>query len=358
MESFPNPGGDTKHLLLNRLEGRVLVRCSQPALESFQILPTLGTMTKEHKEYREHKELHHQPGYQGQDIVLVIQPTLLFGISSHFQHRPLDCPNRCIGAILGTRDQHEHVYDAVHSFPVLHEEHADQIAINCDYFRTRLAQHREIHGKRSTLLGWFSVNAGHGVADEASAQPLIGTDLFDANTFFINEFFALEVRDSTTGQWSTSPPCVCLQMSIDDIKGISVKAFVNGRASSEDGAYNLQPIEHVVQSHDLAESRLVAALRKHTNPANPLAPIPLSVLRSIQAEEQAEFTDKLHRLAAHRQQHADDSATGQLIDAVASLLPDPAVLAIYNAHIDDDKRIFAEQLDLLLSALNSCTTSS
>ena len=189
-----------------------------------------------------HHHQHHQQ--QQNDVILAIQPTLMFSLFQHWYSRSMeDCPNRCVGALLGTRDVHDSVFDAVHSFAVPHEEKGDQIGINCDQFRAWMALHKQMHGKRSVLLGWFSIQTGGSlivtkdVSKQArptgqdapttdAPQPSPLSELFQANTLFINEFFAHEVKESG----ATNSPCIFLSMTVGDGSsegGIHLKAFVS-----------------------------------------------------------------------------------------------------------------------------------
>lgn len=311
----------------------------------------------------QHHQHHHQQ--QQNDLILAIQPTLMFGLFQHWYSRSLEeCPNRCVGALLGTRDAHDSVFDAVHSFAVQHEERGDQIGINCDQFRAWMALHKQVHGKRSVLLGWFSIQAGGSlIISDASncekpvptsqedtsvdaAQPSPLSEVFQANTLFINEFFAQEVKESS----ATNSPCVFLSVTVGDGSGvdggIQFKAFVSGSDVEGVGGYHLEPIQHVIHSHDSMERRILGALRRnlsvdHVSDSD--ISIPLSQLGNMQVDELEELQRSVDAL---RQVKTEE------VDHLLNLLPDQTVLDTIAASIKEESQLISQQADLVLAALS------
>lgn len=310
----------------------------------------------------QHQQQHHQQ--QQNDLILAIQPTLMFGIFHHWYSRSMvECPNRCVGALLGTRDSHDSVFDAVHSFAVPHEERGDQIGINCDQFRAWMALHRQVHGKRSVLLGWFSIQAGGNLIINGgnngkqpvstsqedpkmdAMQPSPLSEVFQANTLFINEFFVQEVKESSP----TNSPCVFLSMTVGDSSvdgGIQLKAFLSDSDVEGTGGYHLEPIQHAIHSHDSMERRILGALRRnlrveHVSDSD--ISIPLSQLGNMQVDELEELQRSINAL---RQVKSEE------VDQILSLLPDQTVLDTIAASIKEDSQLISQQADLVLAALN------
>ena len=278
---------------------------------SFLFHPNLSTMSHHHQ----------QPP---NDLILAIQPTLIFSLFQHWYSRSMEeCPNRCVGALLGTRDTHDSVFDAVHSFAVPHEERGDQIGINCDQFRAWMSLHKQVHGKRSVLLGWFSIQAGGGLIATKDApkrsppkpqddsrtevmQPSPLSDVFQANTLFINEFFAHEVKESTI----TNSPCVFLSVTVGDASvegGMQVKAFASDTEVEGTSRYHLEPIQHVIHSHDSMEKRILCALKRNVtieNVNDEGITLPLSQLGNMQMDELEELQRSVNALRGARSEEA------------------------------------------------------
>ena len=178
--------------------------------------------------------------------------------------------------------------------------------------------HRQVHGKRSVLLGWFSIQAGGDLivnSDEGSnykqpvsasqegakmdaMQPSPLVEVFQANTLFINEFFVQEVKESSP----TNSPCVFLSMTVGGSSadgGIQLKAFLSDSDAEGTGGYHLEPIQHVIHSHDSMERRILCALRRnlrvdHIGDGD--ISIPLSQLGSMQVNELEELQRSVNAL--------------------------------------------------------------
>lgn len=298
------------------------------------------------------------------DVSLVIQPSLLFRLVKSFKRRNLECPNRVIGVILGTRDQHDHIYEAVHSFSVRHIEDGVEVAIDLEQLAAYLEIHKQVHGKRSVLLGWYSMQVeganfwpSEAEIESVSGQPTSSDKIFRANNLFLNEIFARQVKDSTTGSWSTSPPCVFLQVQVSKSGKFQIESFINGH-QDEDGIYQLRSISHHVHSHDSAEASTISALQEiilngieHSErmPNNTIS-IPIRAISESLRNINSRFQTEISRMSAIRSENASAQVE---INKKTVLLPDSYLLKKMNENISSESSKMVAILEKKLNQLQS-----
>lgn len=297
------------------------------------------------------------------EITLIVQPTLLFRLIKAFERRSPECPNRVIGVILGTRDLHEHIYESVHSYPVRHSEDGPDVAIDLDQLSDFLEFHRQVHGKRSALLGWYSMQVeasfwpAEAEIESVSGQPQTGTRIFRANNLFLNEIFAAQVKDASTGSWSTAPPCIFLQVQLCKNGSISVETFVNGH-QDEDGVYQLLPIPHYIHSHDMYEKCLTSALKRILSEAarascnDDLGTVTVPI-HSITKASQDFALDLQGRLDKIKSTRSDEDSQSTEIEKACQLLPDPSILNKLSAAFQDNRQRIVSILEAKLASMTS-----
>ena len=154
-----------------------------------------------------------------------------------------------------------------------------------------------------------------------------------------------EVKESSP----TNSPCVFLSMTVGGGSvdgGMQLKAFLSDSDAEGAGGYHLEPIQHVIHSHDSMERRMLSALRRnlrvdHVGDGD--ISIPLSQLGSMQVDELEELQ---RSVSALRQVKTEE------VDHLLSLLPDQTVLDTIAASIKEDSQLISQQADLVLAALN------
>ena len=278
------------------------------------------------------------------EIILSLQPALLSEILHRFTCRPKENPNRCIGTLLGTRDQHDFVYEAVHSFPVFHEESNDQMGIHIDQFKQWINLYRQMYGRKITLLGWYSIQPAASLGDVSSTQPNCDQKLFNANTLFINEFFASAVKDSTTGNWSNSPPSIFLSVTVGGEDLLTFKGFVNGSYAKDatDGhGYGMDPIETCIQVREQKCSLdlLFKAIMKIDPDKQQFS---LYEIEKTRASQIIDFHDSIKE--CKKRQKAED---------LLSILPEVKTLGAYTAKLEDDFGNYVHMIETMQPILGS-----
>jgi translation initiation factor 3 subunit F len=81
---------------------------------------------------------------------VTVHPVALFSILDHFLRRE-DSQERVIGTLLGTRTENE--IEVRNCFAVLHNETAEQVAVDMDYHRTMFELHQKVNPKE-VIVGW------------------------------------------------------------------------------------------------------------------------------------------------------------------------------------------------------------
>src|SRR5438477_12843395 len=82
---------------------------------------------------------------------VTIHPVALFSILDHYLRRT-DAQDRVIGTLLGTRTETE--IEVRSSFPVLHSETSEQVAVDMEYHRTMYELHHKVSPKE-VIVGWY-----------------------------------------------------------------------------------------------------------------------------------------------------------------------------------------------------------
>ena len=106
-----------------------------------------------------------------------IHPVALFSILDHYLRRT-DAQDRVIGTLLGTR--HETEIEVRSSFPVLHSETSEQVAVDMEYHRTMYELHHKV-SPREIIVGWcvlssvFSIQAILSCGDRYSTGSNLNT---------------------------------------------------------------------------------------------------------------------------------------------------------------------------------------
>jgi len=102
-----------------------------------------------------------------------VAPVVLLGVVDHFMRRAAG-KRRVIGTLLGVFHPHDGSVDVTGSFPVPHDETADEIAVDIEYNRTMVDLHRNVSSAHA-IVGWYAT----------------GTET-DANSVLIHEFYGRE----------------------------------------------------------------------------------------------------------------------------------------------------------------------
>ena len=83
---------------------------------------------------------------------VTVHPVALFSILDHYLRRT-DAQERVIGTLLGTRSDTGEI-DVRSSFPVLHSETSEQVAVDMEYHRNMYELHHKVNPKE-VIVGWF-----------------------------------------------------------------------------------------------------------------------------------------------------------------------------------------------------------
>lgn len=102
-----------------------------------------------------------------------VAPVVLLGVVDHFMRRAAG-KHRVIGTLLGVFHAHDGSVDVTGSFPVPHDENADEIAVDIEYNRTMVDLHRNVSSAHA-IVGWYAT----------------GTET-DGNSVLIHEFYGRE----------------------------------------------------------------------------------------------------------------------------------------------------------------------
>lgn len=102
-----------------------------------------------------------------------VAPVVLLGVVDHFMRRAAG-KHRVIGTLLGVFHPHDGSVDVTGSFPVPHDENADEIAVDIEYNRTMVDLHRNVSSAHA-IVGWYAT----------------GTET-DGNSVLIHEFYGRE----------------------------------------------------------------------------------------------------------------------------------------------------------------------
>jgi len=86
---------------------------------------------------------------------VTVHPVALFGILDHFLRRT-DSQDRVIGTLLGTRSDRE--VEVRNSFPVLHSETEEVVAVDMDYHRAMFDMYQKVNPKE-VIVGWYSTGS-------------------------------------------------------------------------------------------------------------------------------------------------------------------------------------------------------
>lgn len=102
-----------------------------------------------------------------------VAPVVLLGVVDHYMRRAAG-KHRVIGTLLGVFHPHDGSVDVTGSFPVPHDEIADEIAVDIEYNRTMVDLHRNVSSAHA-IVGWYAT----------------GTET-DGNSVLIHEFYGRE----------------------------------------------------------------------------------------------------------------------------------------------------------------------
>lgn len=102
-----------------------------------------------------------------------VAPVVLLGVVDHYMRRAAG-KHRVIGTLLGVFHPHDGSVDVTGSFPVPHDENADEIAVDIEYNRTMVDLHRNVSSAHA-IVGWYAT----------------GTET-DGNSVLIHEFYGRE----------------------------------------------------------------------------------------------------------------------------------------------------------------------
>ncbi|KAI0796989.1 Mov34-domain-containing protein [Abortiporus biennis] len=87
---------------------------------------------------------------------VTVHPVALFSILDHYLRRT-DAQERVIGTLLGTRSDTGEI-DVRSSFPVLHSETDEQVAVDMEYHRNMYELHHKVNPKE-VIVGWYSTGS-------------------------------------------------------------------------------------------------------------------------------------------------------------------------------------------------------
>lgn len=246
-------------------------------------------------------------------VVLVrLQRAAHHAILEHFQRRTDAAAPRVLGVLTGSvgpaGTPGAFVADVRHAYAVPHSEAGDQIAINGEHFRARIALHRKCHGRDAVLLGWFEVSEG-------GARSA-------ANDAFVREYFARE-----TGA-SGAPQAVRISLEVSSDGAVRTAAHVcPALGLGRTGDVRLSDVSLDLAFGAAEMHALGAIVRAWSQGAPESAVVALPSPAEHRAERSAELAAQLALLRRHAAADPEAAALLALVGDGDALSGDAQLLA-------------------------------
>jgi translation initiation factor 3 subunit F len=147
---------------------------------------------------------------------VTIHPVALISILDHYLRRTDEQP-RVIGTLLGTRSDSEvHVRS---SFPVLHSETSERVAVDKEYLRTVYDLHLKVNPKE-VIVGWYAFFSSVHIIDFHARKNRYSTGS-NLNTYsaLIQNFYSQETAPHPSIH-------VALNTGVEDGGSAGIKAYV------------------------------------------------------------------------------------------------------------------------------------
>ncbi|KAF8521847.1 Mov34-domain-containing protein [Gautieria morchelliformis] len=245
---------------------------------------------------------------------VTVHPVALFSILDHFLRRE-DSQERVIGTLLGIRSENE--IEVRNCFAVLHNETAEQVAVDMDYHRTMFELHQKVNPKE-VIVGWYST----------------GSNL---NTYsaLIQNFYSQETLPHQAVH-------IAMDTGVQEGEQVGVKAYLSSPVGVQPKPENcvFVPIQCELRFHEAERSGL-DLLSQASNSSSPVALLSDLAVLEASIQQVAAMVDRVLvyvRSVLAGEVQGDVAVGRYLIDTLSTTtagIEKGKLDGLFNAHLQD-----------------------